>query len=118
MVYMTNAYVLGSSGWLPTTSVVHLGAEMAQQQGPKNCSLKDRLTRLNQTVLQQCVKDVLSGIGMYIQYHNDASSLPVPLERPTYLSSKGSNILQENIGLYSGNSQGIASFNMRNNVIQ
>lgn len=118
MVYMTNAYVLGHSGWLPTTSVVHLGAMQAQQRGPKNCSLKQRLARLNQTVLQQAIKDVLSGIGMYMTYYKDASSLPVPLERPTYMSAKGANVLQENIGLYSGNSQGIASFNQRYNVLQ
>ena len=118
MVYMTNAYVLGHSGYLPTTSVVHLGAQMAQQRGPKSCSLKQRLARLNQTVLQQCVKDVLSGLGMYLTYYKDASSLPVPLERPTYMSAKGANVLQENIGLYSGNSQGIASFNQRYNVLQ
>lgn len=118
MVYMTNAYVLAHSGWLPTTSVVHLGAMQAQQRGPKSCSLKSRLARLNQTVLQQAIRDVLSGIGMYMTYFKDASSLPVPLEQPTYVSAKGSRVLQENVGLVSGNSQGIASFNQRYNVIQ
>jgi len=116
MVYMTNAYVLGHEGWMPaTSSVVHLG--VAEQRGPKECSIKNRLTRLNQTVLQQAVKDVLGGMSMYMTYYKDASSMPIPLDLPTYASSKGANVLQQNIGLYSGNSEGISSFNQRYNII-
>jgi hypothetical protein len=56
-------------------------------------------------------------MNMYLQYYKDASSLPTPLSRPTNVSSKGGRVLQENIGLYSGNSRAIASFNLRNSVI-
>jgi hypothetical protein len=118
MVYMTNAYVLGSSGWLPLTSVVHIGAEnKAQASGEKSCSLRQRLTRLNQTVLQSAMKDVLSGIGMYMTYYKDASSLPIPLELPELMTMKGSRMNMPNIGLHSSNGDGASSFNMRNNII-
>jgi hypothetical protein len=113
LVIMNNKYQYSLYGWLPSTSVVHL----ALPRGEKSCSLKDRLTRLNQAVLQDVIKQILSGMSMYMQYYKDASSLPTPLSRPTYVSSKGGRVLQENVGLYSGNSRGIQSFNLRNTVI-
>ena len=38
-------------------------------------------TRLNEIVLDQASRNVLSGMAMYIQYLKDASELPIPLER-------------------------------------
>ena len=113
LVIMNNKYQYSLYGWLPSTSVVHL----AQPRGGKPCSLTDRLTRLNQAVLQDVIKQVIGGMNMYMQYYKDASSLPTPLSRPTNVSSKGGRVLQENIGLHSGNSRAISSFNLRNNVI-
>ena len=87
-----------------------------------NCaeiSMTERLSRLNQAVLQQCVKEIVSGIKMYIQYTKDASSMPIPLDRPTNVSSKGGRVLSENVGLYSSrnDNRSIQSYNLRNSVI-
>ncbi len=113
LVIMNNKYQYSLYGWLPSTSVVHL----ALPRGEKSCSLKDRLTRLNQAVLQDVIKQILGGMNMYMQYYKDASSLPTPLKRPTLMTMKGGRVLQQNFGLNSGNSRGIQSFNLRNNVI-
>lgn len=113
LVIMNNKYQYSLYGWLPSTSVVHL----ALPRGEKSCSLKDRLTRLNQAVLQDVIKQILGGMNMYMQYYKDASSLPTPLKRPTMMTMKGGRVLQQNFGLNSGNSRGIQSFNLRNNVI-
>jgi len=110
---MTNKYNASLFGSLPSTSVVHLAAP----RGEKQCSMIERLTRLNQAVLQEAIKEILSGMNMYKTYYKDISSLPIPLSQPTYMSMKGSRVLAPNIGLTSGRSQSIASFNMRHNVI-
>lgn len=49
---------------------------------PNNMGLTDTLYRLNQAVLQKCVRQCVSGVNMYIQYTKDASMLPVPLAHP------------------------------------
>lgn len=113
LVIMNNKYQYSLYGWLPAMSTPHL----ALPRGEKPCSLTDRLSRLNQSVLQDVIKQILSGMNMYMQYYKDASSLPTPLSRPKAMTMKGSRVLQENVGLHSGNSRGIASFNMRDNVI-
>lgn len=112
LIIMNNKYQYSLYGWLPSATV-----HLALPRGEKPCSLENRLTRLNQAVLQDTIKQILSGMNMYMDYYKHASSLPTPLSRPVNVSSKGGRVLQENVGLYSGNSQGIASFNLRNSVI-
>lgn len=82
-------------------------------------SLVQMLIRLNNSVIEECVKSVLSGIIAYQKYYLDASSLPMPLSLPVYMSMKGSNVLQENLGFESGHdmSSSIASYNERFNII-
>lgn len=112
LIIMNNKYQYAQSGALPS-STVHL----ALPRGEKECSLRKRLYRINQAVIQECVKQILSGMNMYVTYYKDASSLPLPLSLPTYVSAKGGRMLQENIGLTSGNSAGLSSFNLRNTVV-
>jgi hypothetical protein len=112
LVIMNNKFQYGLAGGLPV-SPVHL----ALPRGEKNIPLEERLTRLNQAVIQECVKEVLSGMNMYAEYYKQASSLPMPLEHPTLMTMKGRNVLSENIGFTKGNSDSISSFNLRNNVV-
>jgi hypothetical protein len=113
LIIMRNKYQYGLSGWLPATSPVHL----ALPRGEKTCSLKERLSRLNQAVLQNTIKQVIDKMEMYAEYYKQASSMPEPLTLPTSMTMKGSRVLQENIAFTNGNSRGIDSFNMRNNII-
>ena len=53
--------------------------------------------------IQQSVKEIISGIDQYLLYYKDASTLPVPLERPTNKSSKGSRSLEYNIAFHNNN---------------
>lgn len=113
LVVMNNKYQYSLYGWLPAASTVHL----ALPRGEKPCSLNDRLVKLNQAVLQDIIQQILSGMSMYIQYYKDASSLPTPLSLPTLTTMKGSKALSENIGMQSGNSSSLSSFNQRYNIV-
>lgn len=113
LIIMNNKYQYMLYGGLPV-SPVHLSLPRGNN---KPCSLEMRIKKLNQAVIQEAVKQVLSGMNMYADYYKHASSLPMPLELPTYVSHKGDRVLSQNIGFSSGNSQGISSFNMRNTII-
>jgi len=110
---MAKQYKASILGGLPSTSVVHL----ATAYGNKKCSMTERLLRLNQSVLQEAIKEILSGMKAYQNYYKDISSMPTPLSLPVYPGAKGGRVLQPNVGFTSGNSQAIASFNLRNSVI-
>ena len=118
LIIMNNYYQKALSGWLP-----HAGGnpnEVYPRGENKACSMTERLTRLNQAVLQETIKQVLSGVDMYMQYYKDASSLPLPLTRPTYTSMKGSRVLSERIGLNDNSheaTKAINSFNERYNIM-
>jgi hypothetical protein len=117
MIVMINKYQYGQSGWLPAQSVVHA----ALPRGEKACSLTGRLNRLNQATLQELIKQILSGMSAYAQYYKDSSSMPIPLTHPTMVTMKGSRVIPSaNIGMFDNASQTareIASFNMRDNII-
>lgn len=82
-------------------------------------SLSAQIIALNKSVIQEAVKQVLSGIDMYLKFYNDASSLPMPLSMPVYTSNKGSKELSQNIGFESGHelTKQNASYNQRFNII-
>jgi hypothetical protein len=82
-------------------------------------SLESQISRLNQATIEECVKQILSEIDAYKRYHRDASSLPLPNDRPVMASKKGTNVLQENLGFYSSHdiNKDISSYSQRFNVI-
>ena len=99
VLIMQNVYEYGMSGSLPNPSHPNSRGD----RGGVSIPLKGRLSRLNQSVIQQCVKEIISGIDQYLLYYKDASTLPVPLERPTNKSSKGSRSLEYNIAFKNNN---------------
>ena len=133
LIIMRNKYLYGLQGFLPLTE--ESKTEAAPMGTPKGengsaywnlpassgsgMSLEYQISQLNQAVLEECVKQVLSGIDMYKQYYKDASSLPFPLERPVLTSQKGANVLQENIGFQSSHeiNNDVASYNQRYNIL-
>jgi hypothetical protein len=82
-------------------------------------SLESQISRLNQATIEECVKQILSGIDSYTRYYRDASSLPLPNDRPVMASKKGVNVLQENLGFYSSHdiNKDISSYRQRYNII-
>ena len=125
LIIMNNYYQKALSGWLPHTDNNAKVTPKSERTvyprgGGQTCTITERLSRLNKSVLEECIKQVLSGIDMYMQYYNDASSLPLPLTRPTYTSQKGSRILSERVGLYDNPheaTKAINSFNERYNIM-
>lgn len=115
LIIMRSTYLYGMNGWLPAET----NPNFPQNRGPKPCALEGRLSRLNESVLREAVKQVLSGIDQYKQYIKDKSSMPMPLDRPVYASMSGSRTLSENIGFNSGHERSLAaqSFNQRYNII-
>lgn len=57
----------------------------------------DEITRLNNKVMEYCVPNIISNIQQYLRYKQDASSLPVPLERAKNISNKGTKTLMYNV---------------------
>ena len=112
LIIMQNKYDYGEAGWLPAQST-----SLALPRGPKPCSLRNRLVRLNQAVLQDAVQQIVVRMQLYVDYFKHASSLPQPLSLPVLTTMKGSRVLQENIGLSSGDSRSIDSYNMRDNIL-
>jgi len=118
LIIMRNKVLYAYSGWLPNEASQG-GPNAITDRGEKPCGLEGRLVRLNKSVLEETVKQVLSGINMYKQFNKDQSSLPMPLSLPTYTSMSGSRELSESIGFNSGLERTVAaqSFNQRYNII-
>lgn len=55
----------------------------------QNCNIKEQINRLNSMVLKDCIPIILTNIEQYLQYKEDISSLPVPMERSVSMSSAG-----------------------------
>ena len=55
--------------------------------------IKEQITELNNLVLAEVVPKILSAIEGEIRYLFDASSNPMPLALPQFMSSKGEKIL-------------------------
>lgn len=118
LIIMRNKLLYAYSGWLPNETSEG-GPNAITDRGPKPCSLENRLFRLNKSVLEETVKQVLSGINQYKQFIKDQSSLAMPLSLPVYTSMAGSNSLSENIGFNSSHEKNVAitSFNQRYNIL-
>jgi hypothetical protein len=120
LIIMRNKMIYAYSGWLPSTeSADGKGLNTITGRGEKSCSLESRLTRLNKSVLEEIIKQVLSGINQYKTYIKDKGSMPMPLSLPINTSMAGSKQLSESIGFNSGLQNTIAaqSFNQRYNII-
>lgn len=115
LIIMRNYYTKALSGWLP-----HEGdPNKVYSRGETPCSIEEQLSRLNKAVLEETIKQVLSGVDMYFEYYKQASSLPLPLSLPTYTSEKGSRVLSENVGFNSGHefTKSVDSYNQRYNIL-
>jgi hypothetical protein len=113
LIIMRNHMINAYSGSLPNNS------GKITNRGPKECSIEERLIRLNKSVIEEIVSQIFSGINQYKQYTKDISSLPMPLSQPVYTSMSGSRQLTENIGFNSALEQNVyqQSFNQRYNIL-
>ncbi len=114
LIIMRNVCLYAYAGWLPGG-----GKDNLTNAGPKKIPLAEILKRANKSIIEEGVRQVLSGILMYEKYYLDKSSLPMPLDMPVYTSQKGGKSLSENIGFNSGlqNSVSYSSFNERYNIL-
>ncbi len=130
LIIMRNKYLYAIQGGLPSAgdinkpmargTIINSNGLAYDNTNSGGCtSLELQLSRLNQSVIEECLKMILSGILAYKKYYQDSSSLPMQLSHPVYVSMKGSNVLQEPLGFESGHdmSTSIASYNQRFNII-
>jgi len=135
LIIMRNHFIYALNGSLPQAGDIREpqargtidnglnseGYPRAFSSGTNSCtSLEFQISRLNKSVLEETVSQVLSEIGMYQQYIKDASSLPIPLSHPVSVTMKGSRVLSENIGFDNGGgemSKAISSYSQRWNMI-
>lgn len=72
---------------------VIMRAYYLQQGQHRQYNEEEQVTELNTLVLNYCVPRILQEINMYIYYKKDVDSLPQPLDRGQYISSKGTKQL-------------------------
>lgn len=60
----------------------------------KECDLRSQIIELNELVIQYCVPYIYDQIQQYNSYVQDVETLPLPLEHPKNLSSKGTRNLR------------------------
>ena len=60
----------------------------------KNYGIKEQILQLNQHVFDYCIPRVYSEAQGYINYLRDASTLPIPMNRPTLSSTSKSKTLE------------------------
>jgi len=65
-----------------------------QNSQNNNTNIMGQIEKLNKLVLNYCIKNVYSEAEAYIKYKNDVSTLPVPLNRPSFVSNKGDKVLE------------------------
>ena len=70
-------------------------ATYLEQARHRNYDILPEVRRLNQYVLDFCVPRILQEIGMYTTYKNDIERLPVPMDRGSFVSSKGTRVLEQ-----------------------
>ena len=58
------------------------------------CKLREQIIELNELVIQYCVPYIYDQIKQYNSYIQDVETLPMPLEHPRNLSSKGTRNLR------------------------
>jgi hypothetical protein len=81
-------------------------------------NVKNKIAQLNTEVIQEYTSHLISQMDMYTRYYKDASTTSwSPLELPTLATMKGSRVLEQNVGFTPGNSEGVASYNIRNTLI-
>ena len=129
LIIMRNKYIYAQSGWLPMsdpnkvyargTIVNPNNKEYSKAYGSSGpTSLLNQIQKINQSVLEEGIKQILQNIDGYMQYYKDSSSLPIPMEYPVLLTMKGKE-LSESIGLEDGReiTDALNSFNQRFNII-
>jgi len=138
LIIMRNKYIYGQSGWLPMNplnksdpinkkvfprgTIVNPNDKdytKAYTTGSGSTSLYSQILLLNDSVLQEAVKQVLSGVDAYMQYYKDSSSLPLPLSRGLYMSMRGNREISENLGFESSHefNDAMKNYNQRFNII-
>jgi len=60
----------------------------------RTCSIKEQIKELNQHIFDYCVPRVYSEAQGYMNYLRDASTLPVPMNRPTLASTSKTKTLE------------------------
>lgn len=79
-----------------TELVIIMRSIYLQYTQSKPYSVAQQVKELNTQVLNYCVPRILQEINQYIYYRNDISTLPVPMDRGTFMSTKGTKVLEIN----------------------
>ena len=82
-----------------TFTLAHQGKLPVLKPNSEVCNLKNFIGNLNRQVISRYVKHAISTIDMHKYYLNDITTLPVPLEPPMFTSTKGSNVVSQQVGL-------------------
>ena len=84
-----------------TLTLAYQGKMPQIKENSNICTMKNILGDLNRQVINRYIKHAISSIDMYKYYMEDITTLPTPLSIPINTSIKGSNVVEQQIGLES-----------------
>jgi Family of unknown function (DUF5761) len=87
-----NQYVIGRQSDTELKIVMRSIFIDYARHDPNN--LVEQVRELNKRVLDWVVPEVLTNIKQYYMYRRDASTLPMPMERASLMTSKGTRVLE------------------------
>ena len=91
-LYSDNNYTIGRQS--DTELKIVMRSYFLQYGKFKKCKLREQVVELNELVIQYCVPYIYDQIKQYNSYIQDVETLPMPLEHPKNLSSKGTRNLR------------------------
>jgi hypothetical protein len=58
------------------------------------CDIREQIRQLDESVINEVCPGILSGIEQYIKYKEDITTIPVPIQLPQSLTTKGDRSLE------------------------
>ena len=85
-------YIIGKQN-IDTLKII-MRSIYLQHSRNKPCNITEQIEGLNELVLDYAIPQVLGEVESYVKYKHDVSTLAVPMQRPAYMSTSGSNTLE------------------------
>jgi hypothetical protein len=87
-IIMRSIYFSSLRGGVPALNAI------SRFNDPKQNTTLEKVKHLNSSVLEWSVPRILSNIQQFERYKTDISTMPGPLDRPSYLTSSGTKVLE------------------------
>jgi len=94
-VNLTSGYTIQRQN--PNDLLALMGKSYTDLRGDTEKNIDGQVSAMNQNVVTNAVRMIISGIKMDLQYLNDIANYPVPLELPKNTSIYGTNMNRSSV---------------------